>query len=90
MRRIHVVWSAVPAVSVFLLASGALAVTNDNFADATVVTGAVVHASGSNVGATTEPGEPNRLGEASHSVWWRWTACPTYGPASHRWPTAWL
>jgi hypothetical protein len=48
---------------------------NDDFAGATVLTGASVTAAGSNVGATSQPGEPNHAGElGGKSVWWRWTA----------------
>ncbi len=50
--------------------------SNDDFADATVLTGSVVTAEGSNEGAGTEDGEPHHdpveWNEAS--VWWRWTA----------------
>src|SRR5262249_40224771 len=48
---------------------------NDNFANATVITGSSVSATGSNVGATKEPGEPPIAGNAGGaSVWWSWTA----------------
>ena len=43
---------------------------NDDFVDRFTVTG--VTASGDNVGATLEPGEPNLSLE--RSVWWEWTA----------------
>ena len=53
---------------------------NDAFVNAIVLSGAEVQSSGSNVGATREPGEPTHGGVAgSASVWWRWTA-----PASVR------
>jgi hypothetical protein len=55
---------------------------NNAFANATVVSGALVNVSGSNVGANKEPGEPlhpDSLGGAS--VWWAWTA-PSSGTAS--------
>ena len=49
---------------------------NDNFADRITLTGThLVNVSGSNVGASTEPGEPfhaDVLG--GKSVWWTWTA----------------
>ncbi|HET6967076.1 MAG TPA: PKD domain-containing protein, partial [Ornithinibacter sp.] len=73
-------------------ASGALRLTayltppaNDDFAQATQITGSAGRASGLNIGATTETGEP--LHDAtpqypSHSsVWWRWTA-PANGPVT--------
>ncbi len=45
---------------------------NDMFTNAIVLTGAVASATGSNVSATNEPGEP--LGLGGKSVWWTWTA----------------
>src|SRR5581483_3676584 len=49
--------------------------TNDDFANATVITGSSFLTSADNVAATLEPGEPTADGNASgHSVWWRWTA----------------
>jgi hypothetical protein len=50
---------------------------NDRFADRIPITGALVSVSGTTVGATLEPGEPNTLGG---SVWWSWTA-PASGEA---------
>jgi hypothetical protein len=59
-------------------ASGA----NDMFGNAFAVTGPSGQASGSNVGATKEAGEPNHAGNAGgHSVWWTWTA-PASGPTA--------
>ena len=55
---------------------------NNAFANATVVSGALVNVSGSNVGANKESGEPihpDSVGGAS--VWWAWTA-PSSGTAS--------
>lgn len=47
---------------------------NDNFASAQVLTGASGDVTGSNVGATKEPGEPDHAGiPGGHSVWYRWT-----------------
>lgn len=47
---------------------------NDSFANAITLSG-VTSVTGSNVGATAEPGEPAHAGEdAQNSVWWRWTA----------------
>lgn len=53
--------------------------SNDNFQDATVLSGNSVTTTGSNVGATSETGEPNWGSYFSgyHSVWWRWTAPAT-------------
>ncbi|HEX8205644.1 MAG TPA: hypothetical protein VF587_06265, partial [Solirubrobacteraceae bacterium] len=48
---------------------------NDDFADATLLTGASTAGSGSNVSATKESGEPTHCcGYGEQSVWWRWTA----------------
>lgn len=48
---------------------------NDNFANRTVLSGATVVATGTNVGATREAGEPDLLdGWGGQSVWWSWTA----------------
>jgi peptidyl-Asp metalloendopeptidase len=47
---------------------------NDNFANAQVISGNSGTVTGSNVGATKEPGEPNHAGNAGGaSVWYRWT-----------------
>jgi hypothetical protein len=48
---------------------------NDNFANATMMSGPLVTVAGSNVGATKEAGEPPIAGNAGGaSVWWSWTA----------------
>lgn len=55
---------------------------NNAFANATILSGALVNVSGSNVGANKESGEPvhpDSVGGAS--VWWAWTA-PSSGTAS--------
>jgi hypothetical protein len=52
---------------------------NDNFANAQAISGASGSVSGTNVGATVEPGEPTIQDNAGGaSVWFRWTA-PTSG-----------
>ncbi len=53
---------------------------NDDFADARIVTDSSV--SGTNAGATREPGEPDHVptdgaSVGEHSVWYRWTALGT-------------
>ena len=55
--------------------------TNDNFA-AAIDLGSASQITGSNVGATSEPGEPTVFGAtaAANSVWWKWTA-PDSRPA---------
>ena len=48
---------------------------NDNFSDSIQVTGTNITVSGSNLGATHEPGEPiHALNPRDPSVWWSWTA----------------
>jgi hypothetical protein len=48
---------------------------NDDFEDANVLYDVRGTVTGSNDGATKEPGEPNHAGEpGGGSVWWRWTA----------------
>jgi hypothetical protein len=54
---------------------GGGAPANDNFAGRTVLTGNSPSATGSNVAATSETGEPAHFGmPASHSLWWSWQA----------------
>ena len=48
---------------------------NDAFADRVVLSGATASATGANIGACKEPGEPIHAGATGgHSVWWTWTA----------------
>ena len=66
---------------VLSLVQGGGAPGNDNFAAATVLTGAIVTASGANTNATAEADEPAHAGSvATRSVWWTWAA-PVTGPA---------
>jgi len=52
----------------------AAAPSNDNFANATVISG-ITNFFASNVGSTIEPGEWSHAGElAANTVWWKWTA----------------
>jgi len=74
-RRRSVVGVAVLACLLSLSASAAAAPPNDNFADATEITGLPAEATGSTVDATREPDEPVP-GEGS--IWFKWTA-PTDG-----------
>jgi len=57
-------WSLIPS-----------APPNDMFANAAVISGTSGQTTGSNVGATKEPGEPSHAGNSGGaSVWWYWTA----------------
>jgi subtilisin family serine protease len=49
---------------------------NDNFANRIALTGETANATGSNIRATGEAGEPYQSG-ATNSVWWTWTAPST-------------
>ena len=48
-------------------------VVNDNLANRIVLSGVPVSRTGSNIGATSEVGEPTQSG-TTNSVWWSWTA----------------
>ena len=51
---------------------------NDMFANAITISGTSGQATGSNVGATKESGEPNHAGNSGGaSIWWYWTAPAT-------------
>lgn len=54
---------------------------NDMFANRTVISGTNTVVTGSNVGATTENGEPDLGYPGGASVWWSWTA-PFAGTAT--------
>jgi beta-glucanase (GH16 family) len=59
-----------------------VAPANDNFANATVISGTSATVTGSNIAATKEAGEPNHAGDpGGSSVWWAWTA-PADGTVS--------
>ncbi len=70
------------AVDGFNGASGAVVLNvapavphNDDFADAIPLSGLADTATGFNVGATKQPGEPDHADQpGGHSIWWRWTA----------------
>jgi Calx-beta domain/Metallo-peptidase family M12B Reprolysin-like len=48
---------------------------NDNFANAQTITGAAGAATGTNMAATKEPGEPNHAGNlGGSSIWYNWQA----------------
>ena len=53
--------------------------TNDDFANRTILVGSSLVVTGSNLAATTEPGEPIiNSPQGGRSLWWTWTA-PTSG-----------
>jgi hypothetical protein len=60
--------------STVLTVTAASALPNDNFVNATVLTGTSLSVTGSNVGATHETKEPFILKSGGKSVWWSWTA----------------
>lgn len=70
--------SALFATGCLVAAPSAAAQTpppNDPFAAAAILSGTTTTVTGTNFGATKEPGEPNHAGQpGGHSVWWRWTA----------------
>src|SRR5439155_1348443 len=64
---------ASPATRTWTVSSSST--SNDNFANATVVSGTTGTTTGSTAGMTKEAGEPNHAGNAGgHSIWYRWTA----------------
>ena len=66
---------AVLAFALVVPSALAAAPVNDQFADAEALSGASGSATGSNVEATKEPGEPDHAGDSGGaSVWYRWTA----------------
>ena len=61
--------------ALLIVPQAAAAPINDSFASAIQLTGATVVTTGSNAGASKQPGEPNHAGDAGgKSVWWLWTA----------------
>lgn len=48
--------------------------SNDNFAQRTTLQGTWLTATGSNLGASMEAGEPVIAGGYTNSLWWQWTA----------------
>ena len=53
---------------------------NDSFANRASISGSTATATGTNVNATKETGEPNHAGNSGgRSLWWTWTA-PSSGP----------
>ena len=50
---------------------------NDGFKNAVILSGSHVQTTGTNLGATLEPGEPSPGGSNAASVWWKWTAPAT-------------
>src|SRR5215471_10852318 len=62
------------AIAILALRSAAAIPDNDSFATRITLYGTNVSTSGSNVGATKEPGEPDPNFSGGKSVWWTWTA----------------
>jgi hypothetical protein len=68
---------------------------NDDFTNATPISGAPLIVTGSNAGANKEAGEPNHAGTSGGtSIWWSWTPAST-GPVTilcdltNQWGSAW-
>jgi len=57
-----------------LLLQPVIAPSNDDFANATVLTGSMPYGDGWTTFATRESGEPVAGMDASKSIWWNWTA----------------
>jgi hypothetical protein len=55
--------------------------SNDDFADAKVVTGFPASATGTTAGATSEAGEPDYGESGGESIWFTWQA-PSSGPVT--------
>jgi Ca2+-binding RTX toxin-like protein len=70
------VTAALVALTTALAPAAAFAApANDDFAAAEVITGATGTATGSNLDATKEAGEPDHAGNSGgHSIWYSWTA----------------
>ncbi|MBI3417765.1 MAG: hypothetical protein HY043_20935 [Verrucomicrobia bacterium] len=69
-------------VHVVVSPPNALAPANDSFYAPQIIAGATGSAVGSNVGATSEPGEPFHAGNiGGSSIWYQWTA-PSSTPTS--------
>lgn len=64
-----------PASATVTIADNDADSDNDDFANATLLTGATFHTTGSNTTATKETGEPAHAGNTGgRSVWWRWVS----------------
>lgn len=75
----YIVTSAYGSVTSQVASLTVLVPPNDAFANAFALSGTNFSVTGSNIGATAEPGEPSHAGEpGGRSVWWTWTA-PTDG-----------
>ncbi|MEO7677413.1 MAG: hypothetical protein ABIV39_11690, partial [Verrucomicrobiota bacterium] len=70
-------FASILSSALLLMGASAMAVApvNDDFANATVVPASSTGVTGSNAGATLEPGEPDHVSAANgtNSVWWVWT-----------------
>ncbi len=71
----YIVTSAYGSATSQVVTLTVLVPPNDAFANAIPLAGTNFSVTGSNVGATKEPGEPDHTGNpGGHSVWWSWTA----------------
>jgi sugar lactone lactonase YvrE len=71
----YIVTSAYGSATSQVATLSVLVPPNDAFKNAVVLSGTNFSVTGSNVGATKQPGEPNHAGSpGGRSVWWSWTA----------------
>ena len=74
-RRPYLAFLAATLVAALWPASALAAPANDDFANAQVITGLTGSVSSTNIGATSEIGEPDHAGNpGGHSIWYSWTA----------------
>ncbi len=78
MKTDKIVWIVIISiVAILFVKATAWSQTpaNDNFSDASTLTGSSGQVTGSNVNASAESGEPEHINDTCYrSVWWRWTA----------------
>jgi Bacterial Ig domain len=81
MARVCLILAAIATLSLTFAAVAVAAPANDDFANAEVLSGTSDSASGTNVEATKEEGEPDHAGHSGGaSVWYQWEA-PESGTA---------
>src|SRR6267378_5722299 len=82
LKDLYHLWLALVVLCYLPMSSlGQSGPPNDMFTNAIVIGGTIATVTGSNEGATTEPGEPVTSPRGGKSVWWKWTA-PSNAPLS--------